>query len=261
MTAALRDVLRYRDLVLNLIRRDVKRRYKGSALGFLWHLMNPLLVLGTLWFVFGVLVERWFGMSMSGYAVYLLTALVAWNLFSQSVLNASSNLAGSGGLVRKVYVPKAVFPLASIGGGLVNYLLSLLPLLLLVAIERRPVGWSLLFLPVGLLMLVVFTTGMALLVSGLNVFYRDVQHIAEVVFLAWFYASPIIWPAGADTRLEQISRLNPMAALIDCLREPLYSGTMPPLASLELGAASALGALVIGALVFRRLEPRFIHHL
>ena len=259
MIAAVREVIRYRELVLNLVRRDIKRRYKGSMLGFLWHLMNPLLILGTLWFVFGVMVQRIVGME--AYAVYLLSALVAWNLFSQSVLNASSNLVTSGGLIRKVYVPKSVFPLASVGGGIVNYLLSLLPLLLLVAIDRRPLGWSLLFLPVGLLLLIIFTTGMALLVSGLNVFYRDVQHITEVVFLAWFYASPIIWPTSIDSRLFVISAANPMAALIDCVRAPIYSGAMPPWASLELAVVSSLGVFVVGAMVFRRLEPRFIHHL
>ncbi len=261
MTAGIREVIRYRELVLNLVRRDVKRRYKGSMLGFLWHLVNPLLILGTLWFVFGVMVERFVGDQGGGYAVYLLSALVAWNLFSQSVLNASSNLVASGGLMRKVYIPKSVFPLASVGGGVVNYLLSLLPLLLLVAINGRPLGWSMLFLPVGLLLLVIFTTGVALLVSGLSVFYRDVHHITEVVFLAWFYASPIIWPTSIDSRLVVISAANPMAALIDCVRAPIYIGAMPPWASIELAVVSSLGILLVGWIVFRRLEPRFIYHL
>ena len=165
-----------------------------------------------------------------------------------------------------MYIPKAVFPLASVGGSLVTYALSLIPLFVLVLIDGRPLTWSLFFLPVGLLLLLVFSTGMALLVSSLNVFYRDVYHIAEVVFIAWFYATPIIWPQNAAAKLvgphlAMLSRWNPMAALIDCLREPIYAGTLPSAHSLAWASVCAFAVLAIGGLTFRRLESKFIFYL
>ena len=253
------EVVRYRGVVLSLVRRDVKRRYKGSILGFLWHLVYPLLIMGILWYVFSAIFEK-MG-TIEGYAVYLLSALIAWNLFSQSVIGGTTNLVTSGGLIRKVYVPKAVFPLASVGGSLVNFVLSLIPLFLLNLIDGRPIGWAVLFLPVGLLLLLGFSTGMGLLVSSLNVFYRDIQHITEVVFLAWFYATPIIWHVTFAPELETLSRWNPMALLIECLRAPIYQGTLPHFRTVALAAVSAIAVLALGAFVFARLERRFIYHL
>ncbi|MCZ6689066.1 MAG: ABC transporter permease [Planctomycetota bacterium] len=265
MISGIVEIVRYRELVLSLIRRDLKRRYKGSILGFLWYLVNPLLIMGILWVVFGFFFSRMGGVE--AYAVYLLSALVAWNFFTQSVLTSATNLATSGGLIRRVYVPKAVFPLASIGGSAVNFVLSLIPLSFVIWAYQRPVGWSLLYFPVGLLFLLAFSTGMALLISSINVFFRDVQHIAEVVFLAWFYATPVIWPVGMLEGLDVPAYMtvlldwNPMAALIECLRAPIYSGTMPSAHALNLAGASALGLLLVGMAVFRRLESRFIYHL
>ena len=226
MGAGFLEVSRYRELIWTLVRRDIKRRYKGSILGFLWYLVNPLLIMGIIWVVFGLLLKARFSGGMEGYAIYLLTGLITWNFFTQSVLNSSTNLVGAGGLMRKVYVPKAIFPLATVGGSLVNYLLSLIPLFLLILVTGRPVGWAILFLPVGLLPLLVFCTGLALLVSSLNIFYRDVHHIAEVFFLGWFYATPIIWPGKMIPELEALSRWNPMALIVECIRQPISLTSM-----------------------------------
>lgn len=265
MLGAFREVLRYRELVGNLVRRDLKVRYKGSILGFLWYLVHPLLIMIILSVVFSHLFRD--AAALEAYPVYLLTALLCWNLFNQAILNSSVNLASSGSLIRKVYVPKTVFPLASVGGSLTNFLLSLIPLFLVALHYAVPLGWPLLFLPVGVGLLLTFSVGMALLVSGLNVFYRDIHHIAEVVLVAWFYLTPVIWPAEMIAEMEIprwvqiLIAWNPLAAMIECVRAPIHAGTLPDRATILWAGLCAFGALAVGVAVFRRLEGRFIYHL
>jgi ABC-2 type transport system permease protein len=251
----MRTLWRYRELLRNLVVRDIKVRYKRSVLGFAWMLLNPLISM----IVFSVIFREVFGMERD-YPLYVITALLFFNFFSLGSSQGLNSVVGSGGLIRKVSVPKAVFPLASVLANLVNLGLSLVPLSAVMLFLGAKVTPALLVLPVSLLGVFMFTFGVSLLLATLNVFYRDVRWFYDSALLILFYVTPIIYPAKVvPEQFRFLLTLNPLTWMLDSFRAPIYEGRFPGavelLASLGLGAAT----LAVGWFVFHRYEDRFIN--
>ena len=170
--------------------KELKIRYKRSVLGFMWALLNPAFMMLVLTLVFSTIMR----FPIPHYAIFLLSVLLPWTFFSQSLSYAVEAIVTNGDLIKKVAVPKLVFPMAAVVSNIINLLLSLIPLALLVPIMRHPFYWTWLYLPVPLLALAIFTLGMTFFFAAANVYYRDVAHILQVVLSAWFYVTPIIYP-------------------------------------------------------------------
>src|SRR5215469_6739536 len=188
LTTLIRDTLRYRELIWTLALKELKVRYKRSVLGFLWALLNPALMMVVLTVVFSTIMR----FAIPHYAIFLLSVLLPWTFFSQSLTYAVECIVGNGELIKKVAVPKIVFPVAAVVSNVINLLLSMIPMALLVLAMRHPFYSTWLYLPVPMVALVLFTLGMTCFFAAANVFYRDVAHILQVVLSAWFYFTPII---------------------------------------------------------------------
>lgn len=252
----LHEAFRYRNLILQLVRRDVLTRYKRSILGVAWTLLNPLGIMLVLTLAFSQIFRF---DTVHGYAAYVLSGLLAWNFFAQSTTAAMVNLVWGGGLLNRIYIPRTSFALAAIGTGLVNILLAILPLVVVMLITHVPFRLSFLFLPVPLLLLACFSLGVGLLISTVAVYFPDVAEMYQIVLSAWFYLTPIIYPA--ETLPEAIRfwllHLNPMYHLVNIYRLCVYYGRLPTVSELLSSALISLAMLVIGWMIFSIKSDEF----
>jgi ABC-2 type transport system permease protein len=253
----LRGIIQYRDLVFQLVRRDVVTRYKRSVLGIAWTMLQPLGMMIVLSIVFSTLFS-----SIRGYPTYILSGLVAWTFFSQTTNAIIVHTVWGGELFRRIYLPRTSFALSSVGTGLVNIALSLVPLFLIMLVSGTPLHWSVLFIPFVLLLLAAFTLGIGLIISTLAVFFPDVSEMYQIVLLAWMYLTPIIYPEEIIPSAYRfwLFNLNPMYYLIKVFRMPLYDGVLPDWKTLLVSTVVSFSALLIGWFVYSRKADEFAYH-
>lgn len=243
------ELVRYRELLAQLVSRNIKTRYKRSVLGVAWTMLNPLLLMTVMSIVFSGL----FRFAMTHYPVYVLAGLLVWNFFSQTTLAAMTELVWGGSLLSRIYVPRAVFAVSALGTGLVNLLVALIPLLAIMLILGAPVTPALLFLPVSIALLAAFTLGVSLLLSALAIDFPDTVETYSVILSVWIYLTPVIYPIEIIGEADRWwFQLNPMYALLNVFRVPIYLGQLPDAETLIQAAAVAFVALAVGWWVFTR---------
>lgn len=249
----MREALKYRDLVRTLVARELKVRYRRSAIGFLWTMLQPLLTMLVMELVFSAL----FRSQLPNYPVYALAGILFWNFFSQSIVASMNSLRGNAQLLQKLPVPKAVFPIATVISGVVNLLFALVPLFILLLVTGHPLTPSLLFLPVSILIAALFTLGAGLLLSPLAVFFSDVVELIGVMLTLLMYLTPVIYPQEiVPQRMRWVVRFNPIRSILEVFRDPIYNSKIPPLSHLSVSIGIAVIALVLGAWLFRRSSDR-----
>ncbi len=259
MGARLVEILRYRELLYNLVVRDLKVRYKNSVLGVAWSLLNPLFMMLVFTVVFTVMQPS----NIERFPLFVLCALLPWDFFRSSVTVATGSIVNNAHLVKKVYFPRELLPLSVVLSSLVNFLLALIVLFGMMAVVGAPFTLRLFYLPLLILTQVIFSAGMALLLSAVNVFYRDTQYIMEVLMLGWFFVTPIFWDHNILPEASQflgiiwpVRRLtfilNPMASLISAYRDILYFGRRIDIYFLSRTVVTAVVFLVIGYWFFVR---------
>ena len=262
--ARLTELWRYRELVRNLVLRDLKARYKNSVLGFVWSLLNPLLMMLVFTVVFTVMLPT----NIERFPVFILCGILPWNWFSGSVGGAVHTIVGNATLIKKVYFPREALPLSLILSNAVNFLLALTVLFPLMLAFHTPLTPWLLFLPLLIVIQAIFTLGVALILSTINVFFRDTAVIMEVVLQAWFFLTPVVYDmkvlpehkliAGYDIEVRRLAYiLNPMGSLIANYRDILYWGLPPGLDFLLRTAVTSLIVLFLGYLLFSHFAPQF----
>ncbi len=248
------DLAAHANLLIELVHRDLTVRYKRSIFGFLWTLLHPLLLMGIFTVVFSQLFRR----ETPHYETYFLSAYIAWNFFSQTVTNAMASLAWNGPLMKRVRVPRSIFTLSSIVSGLVNLVLSMFALLIIMLIVRAPLFPSLLFVPISLLIVGIFTFGVSLALTALSVFFADVREMVQAGLPALLYMTPVIYPISiVPVSLRWIVERNPLTYLIEIVRAPIYYGQLPAPRTIAAALAVSLVSLLCGWLIFRRLAPSF----
>lgn len=253
-----RDLYKYRELIWALAIKDLTIRYKRSVLGFLWALLNPMLVMLVLTVVFSKIMV----IAIPHYPVFLLSTLVPWTFFSQSLTYAVESIVGNGDLIKKVPVPKIVFPFAAVLSNLVNLMLSLIPLALIVLVLRHPFHWTWILLPIPMLGLSIFTLGFSLFFASANVFYRDIAHIVQIVIQLWFYVTPIIYTLDVfSAHYRWMFKLNPIIYVINDFRLFVYYGLLPTPWSVAAAFSTALIAFAIGFSTFRKHEAEFVFYV
>jgi ABC-2 type transport system permease protein len=242
----LRQVLRYRYLILQLLRRDLLTRYKRSVLGVAWTMLNPLGMMLVLTIAFSQVF-----VGIEGYSAYVLSGLMAWNLFAQSSNAAIVNLVWGGQMLKRIYIPRTSFALAAIGTGVINTLLSIIPLLIVVLLNGLPVPWTVIFLPIPILLIAMFSLGVGLLLSSFAVYYPDVAEMYKIVLTAWMYMSAIIYPVDIlPAWAGRLINLNPMYWLVKLFRSLVYVGEIPPWPDIWPSLLVSTGILVLGWWVF-----------
>lgn len=255
-----------------LVRRDLKARYKDSTLGFLWSLIRPLVQLGVYFIVMGQFLGA--AKSIPDFAVYVFAGLAAISLFTEIVVGGTGSVLSNGGLVKKIYLPREVFPLSSVGSGLFNFGVQLIVLLIAtVIVFKPPLHWQFVYFFPSLLVIVVYGTALALLFSAVNVYLRDTQYLVEVVTMLLFWASPVVYSwsmvktlIGSPILLEVYTNSPLTLAVLGFQRAFWVAGDgaeWPGLLWLRLAIALIVGLvlLVICHRVFTRLQGNFAQEL
>ena len=251
-------LLSYRDLIWALVLRDLKVRYRRSAIGFVWTMLQPLLMM----LVFQLVFSTMFRFEILNYAVYALAGILFWNFFSQSILASMNSLRGNANLLKKVPVPHAVFPVATVLSGLVNMAFAMVPLFGLLIVTRHPMTPALLFLPVAILLAALFTLGAGLLLSPLAVFFHDVTELVGVALTLLMYLTPIFYPMSIlPENMRWLVRFNPIRSILEVFRDPIYHGKIPPLSHLLVAVGVTAAMLAIGAAAFRKSSDRIPYYV
>ena len=252
------NTYKYRELIWALALRELKVRYKRSVLGFLWALLNPALLMVVLSVVFSTIM-RVAGSALRNFHVQRVVAVDVF--FAVPVLCGGLD-CGNGDLVKKVSVPKMVFPVAAVVSNIINLLLSLIPLAILVLLFGHPFYWTWIYLPIPMLALIIFTMGATFFFAAANVYYRDVAHIVQVVLSAWFYFTPIIYAVDfIPEKYRWIFKLNPIIYVINGFRLAVYYGMLPKLQSVVASFVCAFVSLFIGFSLFRKYQDNFVFYV
>ncbi len=273
--ASFREAIRYRSLLYNLVKRDLKVRYRNSVLGILWSLLNPLLMMLVFSLIFGKLIPR---EDIRLYPVFFLVGLLPWQFFTGSLLSGTVSTATGAPMIKKIYFPRELLPTSALLSNLVNFMLAFIVLVVFLYASGLGLTIHALWLPPLVLTQLLFTLGLAFILSTLNVFYRDVLMILDVLLLAWFFLTPVIYPLdwlgqtmtimGITFVPAQVMRwINPMASIIDGYRTVLW-GTMEsngpvPMDPIYLLRTFVTALLVfsLGYLFFSRLQHLFAEKL
>ncbi len=254
-------------ILQQLVSRDFKLKYRRSVLGVLWSVLNPLLMMAVLSLVF----SNMFRFDIDKYPVYLILGMTLFTLMSDSTSSAMSSIIGASALLKKVRVEKAVFPIEKVLFALVNYLFSFVAVVVVMVVFGVRPSLCMLALPLLLVYVVVFCAGVGLLLSALSVFFRDVMHLWGVVITAWNYLTPIFWPEemltsgalseGIGHVLLAVEQVNPMYYFVSYLRQIMMYNTMPGLEFNLMCVAFAAVTFVVGLLVFRKAQSKFILYI
>ena len=246
-------------MIFSLVRKDLRGRYKGSALGFLWTFINPLLQLVVYTVVFSFILKT----NIERYYLYLFVALIPWIFFSSSITVGAASVVAQKDLIKKIYFPRMVIPISYVTSCFVNMLLCFIVIFAVILVSGAGFNFAaLLTLPVIMAVEYILALGMALLTSAVTVYFRDLEHILGIVSMVWMYMTPIMYDRSiVPERLLPIFNLNPMTHIISCYRDVLYRKEMPDLLSLISAAALGVFFLILGGIVFNRLQRRFAEEL
>jgi ABC-2 type transport system permease protein len=249
---------RQREVVRFLVVRDLKVRYKRSALGFLWTLLNPLITIA----IFSIVFSRIFSAFYHQYRLYMFSGVLIWNFFSAATLQGLTSIISNGAIIRKMAVAKMVFPVAAVGSNFVNLILSLVALGIFIPLAGGRFSLALLWLLVALPLLLAFTIGLSLLTASLTVFLRDIRDMWDPLLMVWFFLTPVFYPRSVvPAKYYSLLRFNPMLSILELCRLPVYLGITPPLGLFLKSAVSAVLALAIGILIFKRFEDKLIYYI
>lgn len=248
----------YRFLIKQLVARDFKTKYKRSVLGAFWSLLNPLCTMAVQYVVFSTIFKS----SIRNYPVYLLSASVLFNFFTESAGGGLASIVGNAALITKVYVPKYIYPVTKVLSTSINLLISMLPLFAVILITGEPVTLAYLLIPYVFVCLLLFCAGISMLLSALMVFFRDMQFLWGIISLLWMYATPMFYPEEIiPERFRFVLDCNPMYHYISFFRTILLEQVSPQISEYAACLAFSIGICAAGAVFFRRCQKKFALYL
>lgn len=254
----LRELYDYREMIYNLVKKDLRTRYKGSFLGFLWTFVNPLLQLMIYTIVFSTIMR----INVDKFYIYLFVALIPWMFFTSSVQGGATSILAGKDLIKKIYFPRLIMPLAVVNSAFMNMLFSMVIVFLALIISGIGLSKYIFLLPIIMILEYLLALGLALIFSALNVFFRDLEHILGIVIMGWFYLTPIVYTVDMiPEKYLGVFYLNPMTSIIMAYRDILYYKQMPQFEILGQIFLWSLGFILIGYLVFQKLQKRFAEEL
>ena len=254
-----REFWKYKDLLKLLVSRDIKLKYRRSFLGYVWSVLNPLLIMVVMTVVFSAMFKR----NIENFPVYLFCGQLLFNYMSNSTHQAIFSITGNAALLKKTYVPKYIFTISKITSGMIDMVFSLGALVIVMLVTRAPFSWTMLLFPIVILQLYLFCIGLGLFLAQANVFFKDIQYIYNAVTTAWMYLTPIFYPLEALPQwlIWCVKHFNPMYFYVGQFRDLIWSGTLPgPMITLA-GWSAALLMLAIGMWSFMRSKDKFILYI
>lgn len=253
-----KELYQYRELLKTNVHKEIRGKYKGSILGVLWSFLNPLLMVAVYAIVFPYLMR----MTQDNYLVFLITGVIPWVFFTTVVTTGCNCVWINGGIIKKVYFPRAILPISVVVAALINFLISCVIILIFVFFSGIGFSLNILWLPLIALIQSILSLGILLVLSAINVYVKDVEYLVQFLMNLAFYATPIIYNVAMfPAKFRWVLYLNPMAHLVDAYRAIFYYKTMPNFESLGLVGAVSLVVLVLGYMVFSKLEKGFAEEL
>ncbi len=250
------EILAYRELLSELTKREIKQRYKQSVLGYAWVILNPLLQMLVMAFVFSKIL-RITNLSVP-YPIFLYAGLLPWTLFSNSLSSSVNALVSNGGLLTKIYFPREIFIQSTVLAKIVDFFLASTVFVIFMVYYQLPITLHILwFIPIFFIQN-FFTYGLALIMAASNLFYRDIQYVLGLLLLVWMYLTPVIYPVETfPEKFRWIFQLNPMAVFINAYRQVILGGSPPNFISLGVGIVFSTVLYIVGYSLFKRLEGVF----
>jgi ABC-type polysaccharide/polyol phosphate export permease len=241
-----------------LVKRNIKKKYKGSALGILWSLLNPLLNMIVLTIVFSTLFRR----SIENFPVYLLSGRLIFGFFSSSTSTSLRSIINSAPLLKKVYIPKYIMTLADITANFITFMISMLDLIIVILITRAEITLNIIYAPIILILLFVFVCGVSLILSTITVFFRDISYLYQVSLTMLVYASAVFYPKEIiPPKYQFILTFNPVFHYIEGFRQSVYYGLPPEIDNLIICTLIAFVSIVVGIVVFEKNQDKFMLHI
>lgn len=249
---------RYKPLLQQLVLRDLKVKYRRSVLGYLWSLLNPLLMMCVMTLVFSFV----FRFDIENYPVYVIIGQTIWNFFFEATNMSMDSILVNSALIKKVYIPKLIFPFSRVSSSFVTMVFSLMAILIVMVFTRVEFTWALLALPFVLVCVYGFALGIGTLLSALVVFFRDMKYLYGVITTAWMYMTPIFWTTDIlPSEISFILKLNPLWHYISYFRSIVLDGVIPPLSEHIICLGFTIAAVAIGIYAFRKSERNFILYI
>ena len=255
MSTYIHNFLLYKDLLKELVRRDVKTKYRRSVLGILWSVLNPL----GMMIIMSIVFSHVFRANIENFPVYLMCGQLIFNFFNEASTIAMSAILGNASLIKKVYVPKYLFPVSKVCSCFVNLVTSFIALVIVIIATGTPLSWTVVLVILPVLYVFLFSLGMGLLLSALVVTFRDLQHLYGVLITAWLYLTPIFYPIDMlPDWVKHIVHMNPIANIIEMFRDVVMYGVIPS-AMLQVKCLGACAiVMVLGLWVFYKQQDTFI---
>lgn len=251
-------LLKFMPLAEELVKRDLKVRYRRSFLGYLWSLLNPLLMMCVMSFIFSTLFQS----TVPNFPLYLICGQTMWAFFNESTSTAMFSVLQNASLIKKVYIPKFIFPLSRILSSFVTMSFSLLAILIVMVFTRATIYWTVILFWVPMVFLFLFCCGVGLVLSALSVYFRDITHLYGVLLFAWMYATPIFYdPSVFPDIVRKVLMWNPIYHYLTFFRGVVVYGTLPEPLTWLICIACSIVAMVVGLFVFKKLQKNFILHI
>lgn len=263
MVKKIQELFEYREMIVSLVRKDLRGRYKSSALGFLWTFINPLCQI----IVYTLVFSQIFRMGIDKYYLFLTVVMIPWVFFSSSVSGGSVSVVNQQDLVKKIYFPREVLPISFVTSCFVNMLLSFIVVFFVILLSG--IGFNLealLYLPIIMIIEYILALGITMITSACTVYLRDLEHIIGVLMMAWIYLTPVMYDISyvtenAPSKLVSLFYLNPMTSIAIAYRDILYYKQVPKLQNLLIAVVIGFVFLLIGSVVFERLQRNFVEEL
>lgn len=254
-----RKIYQYREMIIGMIRRDLKGKYKGSVLGFFWTFLNPLLQLMIYTVVFSLVFRN----NIDKFYIYLFIGLVPWIFFSTSLSGGAASVVNQEGLVKKIYFPRQVLPIAYVTSAFVNMLLTFLVIFAVLFVSGFGIDFKYIWaLPIIMLVEYLFTLGITLISSALTVYFRDLEYILGIIAMGWMYATPVVYSLDSiPEKYRGILYLNPMTGIVICYRDILYYKRLPEFNTIIMAFIIGVVFLFFGFFIFEKLQKRFVEEL
>ncbi len=253
-----KNLYNYREFLKTSIKKEFRGKYKKSFLGVLWSFLNPLFQLLIYALVFPFILKN----NVENYTVFLIVALFPWNFFNLSIIQSAACIVTNGGIIKKVYFPREILPIATSTSNLINFLISSILVFLALFISGIGLTKAVVVLPLIILIQYILQLGLSFILSAITVYVRDVEYLINVLMMLAFYLSPIVYSADMiPSKYLPLFKLNPMFHIIKYYRDILYYGKIPEMGSVLLLLLVCIIILVVGYLIFRKLEKRFAEEL
>lgn len=259
MIKVIKELYAYRQMIISLVRKELRGRYKGSVLGFMWTFINPLLQLLVYTLVFSVLL----GSPIEKYYLFLFVALVPWIFFSSSLTGGASSILAQKDMVKKIYFPREVLPISYVTTAFVNMLFCFIVIFAVVFVSGTGINpIALLYLPIIMIVEYFMALGIAMISSAITVYFRDMEHILGILSMVWMYMTPIMYDVTiVPPKLQKIFYLNPMTSVVIAYRDILYYRQPPHINTLLNALIFGIITILIGFFVFRKLQKNFAEEL